>query len=744
MKISIDDISDEQAYEIAVNHGIIDEGDSMGLLDKTRAVEILEWQGEFDQIDRHDRDWRAHSRGRSDESGDSSPIWDRREVLMSEVVPEFIESDSLMVRQDDPGVGKTTSVSIALGERDVRHVILFEKHEKAVDHMENEFTPNNYFHLKGAEQPLYSCCIGEGECLTHDDPPKMCPAYDREQDDIVREEFETLSSILGHQQAHDILNDVPNSCNWLDQFEELSERDYVVGVHEYQGLFADWENVVIDESPGVMDNKQEWTTSDLRSAATHIRGLVESPIHDDLADWVQRKLRNGVDDGSLDDVEPPNIDVTGDPTELLAELKALYNEEIVAEIEMGMWDGTPTCFDALLGALAEVGWERAACRCVIASGPETLFHCPHCMSPVTNETCVSCHWERGTFDIIDRNELAYQRCISYVDNDKLNYIGIPDAAHLPDSPLILDATATMGIISSMYGVDREDIVVGGTEPMPMNATVTQITNGQYHASIIKESAKDGGTLAERIQRAIDMASREHRKALYVIKSQLEGYFDWPDNSAVRKAGNVRGLDFMDFDAVMIIGALHPDMEGVERRARLLSMDNEGIEVGGSETTEVREIVENGRFGESYHEVETKAYTGLVGEIFKDTREAEIVQAAHRPRPVIPDQEEKHIYLVTNVPTEIPVDELVSWKGFLNESVSFRAIDQLYGPIIEEFDEDPILTTGELVEMSDSSRSSVGRWVRKAVKVGAAAQISTKGNEPNRYRFELAKLREIAR
>lgn len=66
-------------------------------------------------------------------------------------------------------------------------------------------------------------------------------------------------------------------------------------------------------------------------------------------------------------------------------------------------------------------------------------------------------------------------------------------------------------------------------------------------------------------------------------------------------------------------------------------------------------------------VPTKHYTGLVGDLFRETREKELVQAVHRIRPLLADQDgdtnaQKHAYLLTNVPTAVPVDDLVSFEG----------------------------------------------------------------------------------
>jgi putative DNA primase/helicase len=53
---------------------------------------------------------------------------------------------------------------------------------------------------------------------------------------------------------------------------------------------------------------------------------------------------------------------------------------------------------------------------------------------------------------------------------------------------------------------------------------------------------------------------------------------------------------------------------------------------------------------------SKHYTGLVGALFREAREKELKQIIHRIRPLLADKM-KHAYLLTNVPTNLPVDEI---------------------------------------------------------------------------------------
>lgn len=63
---------------------------------------------------------------------------------------------------------------------------------------------------------------------------------------------------------------------------------------------------------------------------------------------------------------------------------------------------------------------------------------------------------------------------------------------------------------------------------------------------------------------------------------------------------------------------------------------------------------------------SKTYTGLAGELFDARHADEIEQAAHRIRPLLADESnERHVYLLTNVATQLPVDRLTGFDEFLN-------------------------------------------------------------------------------
>lgn len=65
-------------------------------------------------------------------------------------------------------------------------------------------------------------------------------------------------------------------------------------------------------------------------------------------------------------------------------------------------------------------------------------------------------------------------------------------------------------------------------------------------------------------------------------------------------------------------------------------------------------------------VASKTYTGLTGDLFDAAHADEIEQAAHRNRPILTSEtNERHVYLLTNVATRLPVDRVTGFDAFLN-------------------------------------------------------------------------------
>jgi hypothetical protein len=267
--------------------------------------------------------------------------------------------------------------------------------------------------------------------------------------------------------------------------------------------------------------------------------------------------------------------------------------------------------------------------------------------------------------------------LSDLDDEEpaLAFKQLPDPDDLPD-PLVLDATATPDKVAGLYG--QESVDVEGDRPVDLTdqLRVTQVVGGrhgdddrfhvggQYHAQTIKDS----DALQERIQSTIDTAAELHDRPLFGIRKDLIPLFDFPGHGEVLHYGGARGLDFEECDAVVCIGAPHPNIDDLRRDAELLAMDRDDLRVGGEEYSTRRNAPNPPVYRKLLYEdengdglaVPTKAYGGLVGSLFYEAREKEIEQFVHRIRPALAD-DLKHAYLLTDVPTDLPVDEAVGFE-----------------------------------------------------------------------------------
>lgn len=642
---------------------------------------------------------------------------ERHRERLQERTRDWFDQGGLRIFGDDAGTGKTTNAGIAAGEDDEPHAILFEMHEKAREYVTDAPTPDDYFHLKGAEQKREAACMdadhADEVCPIHgheNDCPSMCPVYDLPRDDEFRELFDRLVEEVGPVEAHLLLNPHDDGeCTFLDQFDTARHADRLVGVQQYLQLstVTDDRKVIVDEKPSSLRSQRDLSVRQLTRAGNALAAREGKTA-------VARTLRNFgafttrvvdvlIGDSnapdSLEELDPPTVawdayqsydDAAGnymeyvEPeedwhlAEALAKAKVAYNEAILRQVrdDGEEWDGTPLCFDALLAAAAEAGLDREQVGRAIAA-PVTLRDCPRCSTPVEYHEgrgiCPECDWDEAT-DTITTPKTEPARAQVYLDlsddaSPALVYDHLPLAGELPDNALVLDATPTPKRVDTLFNEagSAGDVVLEGEAALEANVNLTQILDGQYHYRTIAESDR----LQDRIQNLIDTAGGLYDRPLFVLKRGLMDIFEFPENAEILHYHAVRGLNRGDCDAVFCLGAPHADVDDLKREAELLAMHRDDVRVGGEEYSTRRDSEGNLAANPPVYRklnfeddagrgraVPTKAFSGLVGDLFRETREKEIVQAVHRTRPLLAD-EEIDTYLVTNVPTSLPVDEVAS-------------------------------------------------------------------------------------
>ncbi|WP_430639365.1 hypothetical protein [Haloferax volcanii] len=642
---------------------------------------------------------------------------DRWEEMQTERYEAFVDRDAPTIWADKPGLGKTTNAGLGAAQHGRDHAVLTRQHRKASEYMNDEPTPDDYYHMLGAEQSQLEVCreadYSGTPCPEHGHTsrcPSMCPMYDLDEDHPKRQLYDYLETHLGPIEAH-VQLDLPKhdeeGCPWQQQFDKVENEHRVAGVHEYLRLstVTDDRDVIIDENPSSLQSTRDVSVEKLMqfaNAADRLGNREDTPeVLTDLARYafdIADCLTDSDAANDLADLTPPMPDSPTTvpermgvnlqhvrerpyPAEDFARAKLTYNKEMVQRIvdadenDENAHDAAPMLVDEILTAAVQSGLEEEVALKVVAL-PQLVTECPWCESTFDqqdgNWICryEECDWnEKGLFA---RKDGRKARALAYLPENTQIQRGVADRSlyvesrphpdDLPRDPLILDATATPSKVAAMWEVPEDEIVVEGDEDVEMNMSVTQVVDGQYHHGTIDDSE----SLRERLQAAVDRLAQIHQKPLIVTqKAALDSWLEIPDNAETLHFHAARGLNRAECDAVMIVGAPHPPVDDIKREAELLAVQNDGVRVGGRELGPRsnadgdpiwRKLDYSDDRGKGRAAM-TKTYSGLVGDLFQTSREDELEQIVHRVRPVLAD-DAKQVYMMTNVPTEVPVDELV--------------------------------------------------------------------------------------
>lgn len=259
---------------------------------------------------------------------------DTRDDMAGDRIADHLGECAPSIWLDEAGTGKTTNGHIGLHEAGEATALLFDKHEKAHEHVlagddPGDLTPPVDLHLKGAEQPIHDECMdakvaaandpdpdATPECPTHGHPsncPKMHPVYNLDADHPVRKAFERLvggtdlkvrgATFKLKGEIEDVVKFDPTTAPWFQQFDELESARHVVGVAEYLPLKTLHKGRVVilddagktpalDASTLTVDALARQSVS-LRNYADHLRTGGASATHDDAGDEAA-----GFDEGS--------------------------------------------------------------------------------------------------------------------------------------------------------------------------------------------------------------------------------------------------------------------------------------------------------------------------------------------------------------------------------------------------------------------------------------------------------------
>ena len=260
--------------------------------------------------------------------------------------------------------------------------------------------------------------------------------------------------------------------------------------------------------------------------------------------------------------------------------------------------------------------------------------------------------------------------------------------------LVLDGTANPEILN-------EFVPSLATVPeirVQRNARVIQVSNATfYRGSLIKRAPRANGKGQwEPLQRLIEVAdfiekTAREEKTLVVTNKPVRCALTGEDERAalaisakyrgadIAHFGNIRGSnEFKEHEIAIILGRDEPTVAAAEQRAMAIWYDTK---------EPIRRLSPDFRGHLNYrtrtrrylmHDGSTKRVNVAVHPdprvqaVVEQAREAEMVQAIDRLR-LIHNERRKTVYILCNIPLDLPVDELVTWKQLIGDR---RLIDAL--------------------------------------------------------------------
>lgn len=721
---------------------------------------------------------------------DPATKWDELESRFE----DWLDRNELEIWEDDPGTGKTTSTAKAATDSERSHVFYLPTHRNCWEFIDNDETPPDYYHLKGAKQPRDDCCmkakVNEESCSEHNEPNAMCPIYDFPERHELRREYERLEREVGGIQAHWELNlfekewhgdpvekpktdgKLVGKCKWLEQFEQIDNVSRIVTVHAYLGLglLGEFECHIIDDLQNEPSIERKVTPSHLEEVSDILHGLAEesdsslSSVHEalyQLAKDIEHAF--GQRGGRLEDISPVSFDIPSiakryesynhdrQIAEALAWAKRAYLKYVLGNRDSNNWGHVPTTLDFLLIAAGEVdgGVAESSARRAIASF-RGLTDCPQCgESAITrpdesppgsarsdtdlsrpDHQCAECGWDENQ-DALITSETDQARATAWLQHPQTDssdtrshllfkQLRRPDELPPPENTLLLDATPTVAMYKHLF--DVEEVHQEGTERIELNANITQIVDGQYHRGTIcqTDDSGRGKRRRERIQEFIDRECKKHEGAnengpdVILIghqRAQEKGFFRVPSNAEWIDFYTGRGLDRKNAEALIVIGAPYPNPQSLSKLAEMLTVGKDtdlGKVVHDEEKLVVDKLIPTSRpylyddgEGQGY-QVAIKPRWGLLGDLLEDKRELEIHQMLHRIRPVLAD-DPKDIYLLTNVPIDVPITTLTT----MNQLLRWR--QEMPVKILKPKAREILNLTSDLFESPTQSEPLSKRW-----------------------------------
>lgn len=237
--------------------------------------------------------------------------------------------------------------------------------------------------------------------------------------------------------------------------------------------------------------------------------------------------------------------------------------------------------------------------------------------------------------------------------------------------LLLDATADELVVPALLGAGRK--VDFRRIDIEQKAYVTQVYDRVGTNKFWSDDLGGSGEHFEDLVRVLNEQGRAALKVLCIsnkaLADRLRLELSGP-HVAIEHFGNLRGADaYKDHDVVFITGRNQPPQSAIDGMARAIwwnaqpSLQHDEaamIGVGAQVSLPWEKRGYTTANPEDAGGVDVRSFSDdRIEAVHSQIREAETVQALARLR-LVHTQKPKHVYLLSNLPIEIPVDRLIGW------------------------------------------------------------------------------------
>ena len=239
--------------------------------------------------------------------------------------------------------------------------------------------------------------------------------------------------------------------------------------------------------------------------------------------------------------------------------------------------------------------------------------------------------------------------------------------------LVLDATADPRILEIAFPADIKFHEIA----VKRRGKVTQVTNVLMNATVLR--SERGPSYLMKAQRLIDRLHREGHAGVVFTYRDVTSKIRVPEGWQIDHFGNLRGTNkYENLDTAVIIGRWQLPPTAIEDKvAALVQGTARNPDMSGATSKELRGYrLRNGSLTGKNVQVYQDPIWQAVNEQF---REAELEQTLDRLR-LIWAEEQKQVYVLTNLVGRFEVDELVALDELAGWTKFDRAHDEI-GPVV---------------------------------------------------------------